>query len=192
LARSRLNKELLASHRAEIEMRFDLSLLPNTSGSSTRSVVLFRLVVTNSSSGAYSAGCDPQRPEIRGVSRRLGRFHEPGVPWRGHLTPWPHAFVRLASKHKFASDVPVARSVSPRAIARKDASIRRENEPRSLRQSSREATQSSPIRNTFVRQEMRCSSSAPSGGDCASYVLRPSPRERTLWKRSTLRRLWLP
>jgi len=74
-------------------MRPDPSLLLNTQSTSTPTLVCFRSIVTDSSSGVYSTGCRPSRPEIdtfHDVSNRFGGSHS----YRGSVLVRPTTVVR--------------------------------------------------------------------------------------------------
>lgn len=92
-----------------------------------------------------------------------------------------------------ASDAPVATSldtgtVFSRAFRGTRGPIRTRS-PRPLRPRRREATRSSPVRDAFDRQRMRCSCSALSSGDCAtdSWAERTTRVIRRIFPRSGTR-----
>jgi hypothetical protein len=143
----------------------------------------FQPIVTDSSPGVYSAGCRPRRLEKCAFHDAPIASADPARSVEACSTPARHFWPTCVRDR--ASDAPVANPIRYRRCAFSRCAHFRFgwNPPRPLPPRRRDATKLFPVQDAFPRQEMRCSSSGLSTGDCASVPGLEAPR--CFWHRET-------
>lgn len=154
---------LAANPENEIRDASELFLLPYTPSTSTRTC-LFPAHRHRLFAGRVPDGVLPIRTGDPRVSRRATIASADRLRTRGLVGP------SLARDDLPLTPLSRSSSIPVRAFRGARDPIRRDS-PRPLPLRRRDATKFSPVQSAFVRQEMRCSSSTLSGGDCASSAL---------------------